>query len=79
LNQEEIYINKRAHSLDPVCYEKLVYILDSSREQVGLLQLQMQKNTTKYISDFSDKIEDPILCIQAPYENIISSIIKGKQ
>lgn len=79
LDEEEICINKRAHSLDSACYEKLVYILDSSREQVGLLQLQMQQNTIKYKSDFSDKIEDPILCIQAPYENILSSIIKGRQ
>ena len=79
LDQEEEYINKRAKSLDAACYEKLNYILDTSREQVGLLGLQMQNNTTKYTSDFSDKIEDPLICIQTPYENIIPSIIKGRQ
>jgi len=79
LNQEEIYINKRANTLDQACHEKLVYILDSSREQVGLLQLQMEQNDTKYTSEFSDKIEDPMICIETPYENIISSIIKWKQ
>ena len=79
LNQEEIYINKRANTLDQACHEKLVYILDSSREQVGLLQLQMEQNATKYTSEFSDKIEDPMICIETPYENIISSIIKWKQ
>ena len=79
LNQEDIYTTKRAHSLDTACYEKLRYILDTSREQVGLLQMQMQQNTTKYKSDFSDKIEDPMICIQTPYENIISSLIKWIQ
>ena len=79
LNQEEIYINKRANTLDQACHEKLVYILDSSREQVGLLQLQMEQNDTKYTSEFSDKIENPMICIETPYENIISSIIKWKQ
>ncbi len=79
LNQEEIYINKRANTLDQACHEKLVYILDSSREQVGLLQLQMEQNATKYTSEFSDKIEDPMICIETPYENIISSIMKWKQ
>ena len=79
LNQEEIYIHKRAHSLDPVCYEKLVHILDSSKEQVGLIQLHMEKNKTNYTSDFSDKIENPMICIETPYENILPSIIKGRQ
>jgi hypothetical protein len=67
------------NSLDATCYEKLRSILDNSREQVGLLQLQMEKNNTKYISDFSDKIDNPMICIQIPYENIIPSTIKGKQ
>ncbi|MFA6255587.1 MAG: hypothetical protein WC606_00245 [Candidatus Absconditabacterales bacterium] len=79
LDQEDIYINKRMNSLDATCYEKLRSILDNSREQVGLLQLQMEKNNTKYISDFSDKIDNPMICIQIPYENIIPSTIKGKQ
>jgi hypothetical protein len=76
LDQEKTYINKRAKSLDQACHEKLVYILDSSKEQVGLLEIHMQKNTIKYISDFSDKIDNPMICIETPYENIISSIIK---
>lgn len=79
LDQEEIYINKRAKSLPNGCYEKLTYILDTSRQQVWLLQIQMGKNITKYTSDFSQKIEDPILCITTPYENIIPSIAKGKE
>lgn len=79
LNEEEVYINKRAKGLDVTCYEKLKYILDTSREQVGLLQWQMQKNTIQYTSDFSNKIENPMICIQTPYENILPSIEKGKQ
>lgn len=79
LNQEETYIIKRTSSLPPDCYEKLRSILDTSREQVGILQLQMEKDKTNYISDLSDKIKDPTICIQTPYENIISSIIKWKE
>ncbi len=79
LNKEEIYINKRAKTLDPKCYKKIADILETSRWQVWLFQLQIQKDTTKYISDFSDKIENPILCIDAPYENILPSMIKGKE
>ncbi len=79
LDEEEIYINKRAHSLEAACYQKLNYILDTSREQVGMVQLQMQNNYTKYMSDFSDKIEIPMMCIQTPYDNILPSMIKGKQ
>jgi wobble nucleotide-excising tRNase len=78
LDQEEIDINKRKSSLDTVCYEKLRNIVDTSKEQVRLLQLQMQKNTSKYIADFSKKIEDPITCINTPYENILPSMIKGE-
>lgn len=79
LNQEEGYINRSISSLSADCYEKLRSIVDSSKEQVGILQLQMQKNTSQYTSDFSDKIENPTLCIQIPYENIIPSLIKGRQ
>jgi 16S rRNA A1518/A1519 N6-dimethyltransferase RsmA/KsgA/DIM1 with predicted DNA glycosylase/AP lyase activity len=31
LNQEEIYINKRAKTLDPKCYKKIADILETSR------------------------------------------------
>jgi len=79
LDQEESSITKRASSLDTACYEKLQSIVDTSKEQVGMLQLQMEKNITKYITDFSDKIEDPTLCIQTPYENILPFITKGKK
>ena len=44
LDQEEAYITKRASSLDATCYDKLQYIVDTSKEQVGLIQLQMEKN-----------------------------------
>lgn len=79
LAQEETYIAKRKSSLDAACYQKLLAIVDSSKEQVGLLQLQMEKNYTTYTSDFSDKIEDPKICIQTPYENILPSMAKGKR
>lgn len=79
LNQEDTYIKKRSKILPDACYQKLVYILDTSRGQVWLLQWEMQKNTTNYINDFSEKIENPIICIQTPYENILSSITKGKE
>ena len=51
----------------------------TSRQQVGELWLQIQKDATKYTADFSDKINDPKICIQTPYENIIPSTIQGKQ
>lgn len=78
LDEEQWYISKRSASLDPSCYEKLNYILDTSREQVGLLDLQMQKNSIKYKSDLSDRIDEPAICIQSPYENILPSIRKGE-
>jgi hypothetical protein len=76
LVEEENYLNKRAKSLDTTCYEKLRGIVNGSKKQVGLLERQMQQNATKYTSDFSDKIDNPMICIETPYENIISSIIK---
>lgn len=79
LDQEEMYINKRESSLDTTCYEKLRNIVDTSKAQVWLFQSQMQKNKIKYQSDFSKKIEDPIVCIQDPYDNILPSMIKWKQ
>lgn len=79
LNQEDIYIKKRASSLGTMCYEKLRNIADASKEQVGLLQLEMQRNNTKYTSEFYQKIENPLLCIDTPYENILSSMDKGRQ
>lgn len=79
LNQEEIYIQKNISSLDVICYEKLRNIVDTSNEQVLLFQWQMQKNINKYRTDLSKKIEDPLRCIETPYENILPSMTKGKQ
>ncbi|HMS91298.1 MAG TPA: hypothetical protein PKC87_03705 [Candidatus Absconditabacterales bacterium] len=79
LNQEEIYISKNASSIDTICYEKLRYIVDTSKEQVALFQGQIQKNTDTYISDLAKRLEDPLRCIDTPYENILPSISKGKQ
>lgn len=79
LKQEDTDIEKKIGKLDTACYQKLRYIVDTSKEQAGMLQKQMQQNTNTYTSNFSDKIEDPMLCIQLPYENILPSIIKGKQ
>lgn len=79
LKQADTIITKKANILDTVCYQKLHDIVDQSTQQVGLLQLQMDKNKTKYLSDFSDKIEDPMICIQTPYDNILPTLSKGKQ
>lgn len=79
LNQEELYIDKSASNIDPICYEKLRNIVDTSKEQVALFQWQMQKNTNKYRTDLSKKVEDPLRCIDTPYENILPSMIKGKE
>lgn len=79
LDKANIIIEQKAKTLDTTCYQKLSNIVDTSQEQVGLLQLEMNKNKTKYLSDFSDKIDDPMICIQTPYDNILPSIIKGKQ
>lgn len=79
LDQEDADIDKKAWKLDSDCYEKLRSIVDSSKEQAGFLQIQMLENANIYKSDFSDKIENPMMCIQSPYQNILPSIIKGKQ
>ena len=79
LDQEDADIDKKAWKLDSDCYEKLRSIVDSSKEQAGFLQIQMLENANIYKSDFSDKIENPMICIQSPYQNILPSIIKGKQ
>lgn len=79
LDQEDADIDKKAWKLDSDCYEKLRSIVDSSKEQAGFLQIQMLENANIYKSDFSDKIENPMMCIQSTYQNILPSIIKGKQ
>lgn len=79
LDKANVIIEQKAKTLDTPCYQKLRDIVDTSQEQVGMLQLEMNKNKTKYLSDFSDKIDDPMICIQTPYDNILPSIIKGKQ
>lgn len=77
LNEEEIYLNKREQNLNKECYQKLEYIVDSSKEQVALLQLEMEYNKQTYLTDLSKRIENPLTCIQSPYENILSSLNKG--
>ncbi len=79
LQEEEWYIKQRVWSLSQDCYQQLLHIVDASTEQVQLLQLQMQKNTTTYKSDFSKKVDNPLLCISAPYNDILSPIIKWKE
>lgn len=79
LQQEEEYLSRRANNIDEKCYEKLSYIVDTSKEQVGSLEKQMIDNTQDYKSEFSEKIEDPYICISTPYENMLPSMIKGAQ
>lgn len=77
LQEEEIYLNKRAQNLDKECYQRLKYIVDSSKEQVAMLQLEMEYNKQTYLTELSKKIENPLICIQSPYENILPSLAKG--
>ncbi len=79
LYQEEEYIKKKASILGHECYQKLHNIIDTSKEQVSMLQSNMNYNRQEYLDDFSEKIENPMICIDTPYENITPSIIKGKK
>ncbi len=79
LYQEEEYINKQASILGNECYQKLRNIIDTSKEQVSMLQSNMSYNRQEYLNDFSEKIDNPMICIDTPYENITPSIIKGKK
>jgi len=79
LDEESSYIQIRASSLGSECYQKLQNIANTSKTQTHLLELQIQKNTIKYITDFNKKREDPNICIETPYNNILPSIDKGKQ
>lgn len=79
LKQEEITIEKNASKLNDNCYQKLRTIVDKSKEQVGELEMTMRKSAQTYKSDFQSKIEDPMICIETPYENILPSLIKGAQ
>lgn len=79
LEQEGLLISQKEKQLDISCYERLQNIVNTSKKQLELLQSQIQKDTTKYISDFSDKIDNPMICIDTPYENIIPSINKWNE
>lgn len=77
LDQEEKSIDTA--NLSQECNQKLHTIVDTSKEQVNLLQNNMKYNKKIYLSDFSDKLQDPMICITTPYDNILPSIIKGKE
>lgn len=78
LKQEEEYIKKKAWSLSQECNEKLRSTVYTSKEQISLLETNMKYNRQTYIADFSDKIDNPMICINTPYENILPSILKWK-
>ncbi len=40
--------------------------------------MQMTYNYHAHLDDFSEKIEEPMICLDTPYENIIPSLEKGK-
>jgi hypothetical protein len=52
--------------------------IKNSKEQIELLDMQMTYNYQNYLNDFSEKIEEPTICLDTPYENIIPSLEKGK-
>ncbi len=79
LSQEEMYIEQRAASLGDECYQKLNAIVDTSKEQVGDLGLTIKENAKTYRKGFWERIDDPLICIDTPYQNILPSIIKGAQ
>ncbi len=79
LDQEAIALKRRSGTIEKTCYTRLSAIIDTSKEQVGLLQMQMQKNDREYWSTFTEKIQDPKQCIDEPFENIMPSMIKGEQ
>lgn len=78
LKEEEIYLQKRAASLNKECKEILESTIKNSKEQVNLLDMQMTYNYHAHLDDFSEKIEEPMICLDTPYENIIPSLEKGK-
>lgn len=76
IGEEEQLLQKKASALPAECSEKLRDVIDSSKEQVGALELQMMKDTRTYGNDFETKIDDPLICLQTPYENILPSMLK---
>ncbi|MEI7920156.1 MAG: hypothetical protein WCH65_08680 [bacterium] len=79
LDTEIQTINSHKKNLETICYQKLQTIADISKQQIDMLDDQMQQNRKKHTSDFSDKKENPLLCIQSPYDNTIPFIEKGKK
>lgn len=77
LKEEEKHLAKKHYNIDNECHQKLKYIMESSKEQINLLQWEMEYNKQKYVHDISEKIEDPLLCIELPYQNILASLTQG--
>ncbi len=77
LHEEQRYIETT--TLSPQCYQRLKNIADTSIQDIQTIQTHINKDKREYISDFTHKIDNPKICIDTPYENIIPSLLKGKQ
>lgn len=76
LDQEGKDIDKA--TIDQSCYQRLKSIVQISRTEVHMIASHLQKQQKNYLTDISNRIEDPLICKNIPYENIIPSIEKGK-
>jgi len=78
LDQEMESIDKQKNILGSSCYKKLQDIAMTSKQQVQSLASQIITKKKIYITDFSEKIKNPMTCIELPYEDILPSIERGK-
>ena len=79
LNQERWYLDQKSWMLPDNCRERLTKIVDMSYAQISSLWSQIQSNITEYRHAISERMTDPSICIDTPFNNIIPSISKAKE
>jgi len=72
-------LEKNANTLPTNCYQKIKDTLAYSTKEIDILQKEIQKQQTNYAQDIQKKLQDPKLCLNYPYKNIIPTIEKGKK
>lgn len=78
LEEERSQIQQASTRIGSDCSQKFITIINNDQQNITQFNQILDTNKKTYISDLSDKINEPILCIQTPYDNILPTIDQGK-
>jgi len=74
LTEQELYIEERKNTIPTSCYMMLYNTQQRSKEQIDMMQQYVSTHTYIHTNDIIQRIEDPSICLDQPYKNIVTTL-----